>query len=252
MTIAELQEKDRQGESKVVARQLVDIEILYLLRFGDKSGYELKKELLNSFSINVSYGTLYPHLHSLEKSHLIAGVWMQKDSSVALKKRVYNLTPTGAQVLRGSVRTLAETAITMQFMLSDVNLLGADSFPSEEVRSILELSYKFFSDSGYDVSMVAKARGSSGVEHVVELLATKAEPKREKVLLKIATSENITIGDILKLRALATDINATRAVLLTVTKPTEEVMRLASFYSITVCEGSDWPSAASNLGSHFK
>jgi len=65
------------AESTNVAKQLMDVEILYLLTFSPKSGYELRKLLSSWFKINVSYGTLYPHLHALEKSGLVTGAWQQ-------------------------------------------------------------------------------------------------------------------------------------------------------------------------------
>jgi DNA-binding PadR family transcriptional regulator len=74
-------------ESTNVAKQLVDIEILYLLTFSPKSGYELRKHLLNWFKISISYGTLYPHLHALEKSGLVIGNWQQKFEEAPLKDR---------------------------------------------------------------------------------------------------------------------------------------------------------------------
>ncbi|MCL4519557.1 MAG: PadR family transcriptional regulator, partial [Thaumarchaeota archaeon] len=64
IAVAKLEERNETWSSNPISRQLVDIEILYLLKSGSMSGYELRKRLQRSFSINVSYGTLYPHLSS--------------------------------------------------------------------------------------------------------------------------------------------------------------------------------------------
>ena len=56
LTVKQAQENISQGaEASSLVKQLVDIEILYLLTFSPKSGYELRKQLLNWFKINVSY-----------------------------------------------------------------------------------------------------------------------------------------------------------------------------------------------------
>src|SRR5579875_3137783 len=118
------QEKEFSGEeeSRNITRQLVDLEILYLLNFGSKSGYELRKYLRSSFHLNVSYGTLYPHLHSLEKRELISGNWQSQDQNAPLKKRMYSLTPKGMEKLKLSIGNLSKIALTMQFMLNNIDL----------------------------------------------------------------------------------------------------------------------------------
>ena len=238
IALTKLEEKRMDRPSSSVARQLVDTEILYLLKFGRKSGYELRKHLLRSFAINISYGTLYPHLRSLEKSHLIEGVWQQKESSLALRKRVYSLTPEGVSTLISSVRNLSDTALTMQFVLSDVNL-SEELTQSVEIGQVLETAGRFFSSLGYDVTKNVAIKGSSGIEHVVEIFATRSVPKLEKLILKI-TREDLTIGYVMKLRALASDISASKAIIVTLGNADEEVMKLASFHGIVVCKGPEW------------
>ena len=102
LTVKQAQENVSQGEAaSSLVKQLVDIEILYLLTFSPKSGYELRKQLMNWFKINVSYGTLYPHLHSLEKTGFITGKWQQKFESAPLKKCTYSLTQAWRRSLKG-------------------------------------------------------------------------------------------------------------------------------------------------------
>ncbi len=251
IALTKLEEKGVDRPSSTVARQLIDTEILYLLKFGRKSGYELRKHLLRSFAISVSYGTLYPHLRSLEKSGLIEGVWQQKESSLALRKRVYSLTPEGIATLISSVRNLSDTALTMQFVLSDVNLSEDTSAQSVEIDGILETAGRFLSSLGYDVTKNVAIKGSSGVEHLVEIFATRTAPKLEKLILKI-TKEDLTIGYVMKLRALASDISASKAIIVTLGNADEEVLKLASFHGIVVCKGPEWFQEVMRLDAEFK
>ena len=75
-------------DTKSIPRQLVDIEILYLLSFGPKRGYQLRKNLYTSFRLNLSYGTLYPHLHSLDEADLISGMWKHPSENAPMKKKM--------------------------------------------------------------------------------------------------------------------------------------------------------------------
>src|SRR5271166_4313654 len=119
-------------ESTIVAKQLVDLEILYLLTFSPKSGYELRKHLLNWFKINISYGTLYPHLHALEKSGLLIGNWQQKFEEAPLKKRMYSLTPSGQRILRANIESMSKISLTMQFMVTQAGFASHPAISPEQ------------------------------------------------------------------------------------------------------------------------
>src|SRR5579872_6830532 len=137
-------------ESTNVAKQLVDVEILYLLTFSSKSGYELRKLLASWFKINISYGTLYPHLHALEKSGLVTGAWQQKFEEAPLKKRMYSLTPLGQASLRGNIESLSKIALTMQFKITNANnsTLQFHNLSEEQTRA-LDLVEGFLTHRGY-------------------------------------------------------------------------------------------------------
>lgn len=245
IAVAKLEERNETWSSNPISRQLVDIEILYLLKSGSMSGYELRKRLQRSFSINVSYGTLYPHLSSLEKSRLIEGAWHQKESSSTLKKKVYSLTPSGTIALTNSVRTLAETTLNMQFVLSEVNL--SDHLEqSEEADFALENVERLFSSSGYRVGKMLKVKGFSGTEHVLELFATKGEPKPERVIFATAR-EKLTIGHVMKVRALATDVLASKSAIIALAEVEKDALKLASFYGIVVSQGPEWMNSVMNF-----
>ncbi len=98
--------------------QVADLRVLCLLHSQPMSGYELRKKLLNSFKFNMSYGTLYPHLRTLESSKLITGKWRRSELNKTNKKRIYSLTERGQNILRTNVENLSNIAHKMHQMLT--------------------------------------------------------------------------------------------------------------------------------------
>jgi DNA-binding PadR family transcriptional regulator len=239
------------NESTGLVKQLVDIEILYLLTFSPKSGYELKKQLLNWFKINVSYGTLYPHLHSLEKTGFITGKWHQKFESAPLKKRVYSLTEPGNQILRGSIESLTKIALTMQFMMTRVNMRAQVS-SALEYRDALSLLENYFVQHEFKVRKSSVLNGFSGVEYMVDLFANGSDSKNENVLVRIVDKAPVTIDDILKTHVMSFDLEATHSIILSGSMVPEETAKLAEFYHISIFGGRDLNGAASLLCASYK
>lgn len=228
-------------------KQLVDIEILYLLTLSPKSGYELRKQLASHFKINVSYGTLYPHLHSLESSGFVVGNWERKFDSAPLKKRIYSLTEEGHEVLRGNVESLAKITHMMQFMMTRVeNDMQAPQMVEEHERA-LNVVENFLKSKGLVVKRNAAAKGFSGVEYPMELFAYMEGSKSHNVILRIAGAEGVTIDDIFKTHVMSFDLEASKSMILTNSVVTDEIQRLADFYHIRVFSGDNLESAAQNL-----
>ena len=241
----------RSSEASSLVKQLVDIEILYLLTFTPKSGYELRKQLLNWFKINVSYGTLYPHLHSLEKTGFITGKWQQKFESAPLKKRTYSLTQAGNDVLRGSVESLTKITLTMQFMMTHVNM--RPQIPSAtENKSALALVESYFVERDYEVKKSSVISGFSGLEYAVDLIASVPGSRSSNVMLRILDKNSLTIDDVLKTHVMSFDLEAKHSIILSASEVSEEISKLADFYHISIFSGSDLESAASNMCSSYK
>ncbi len=78
------------------------------------SGYDLKKKLLETFDYNISFGTLYPHLRSLESSKLIIGRWLSKKP----RKRLYSVTYKGRESLSLSTKQISQLLQLMSFTTS--------------------------------------------------------------------------------------------------------------------------------------
>jgi DNA-binding PadR family transcriptional regulator len=240
-------------ESTSVAKQLVDVEILYLLTFSSKSGYELRKLLASWFKINISYGTLYPHLHALEKSGLVTGAWQQKFEEAPLKKRMYSLTPLGQATLRGNIESLSKISLTMEFMITHINN-PSKQIPtvSEEQGRALDLVEGFFSHRGYAVRKLTIAKGFSSQEYPLDLFANRPELKFSNIILRLAGKSGISIDEILKLHVVSFELDATKSILLVPnTSVSEDVRKLAQFCHISIYMGQDVESAASSLISTY-
>jgi DNA-binding PadR family transcriptional regulator len=244
-----------KDEASAVARHLLDLEILYLLNPEPKSGYQLKKYLLNTFRINISYGTLYPHLHSLEKSKLILGTWNSQDVNEPLKKKIYSLTNLGADRLRSGVQGLGKIALTMQFFLTGVNPILPEFKHPEGVETAFKTAIQFLSDYGYTAKSAVLVRGASGLEYSVEILASRFDSRKnetEKLAIKVLNPEGEpSMEDILKLYVMFYDLQLSKMVVLSLTNVREDLLRMADFCQILLYFGKDLTEAVSNMCSNF-
>jgi len=75
--------------------------VLLALKAGAKHGYEVASYLQSSSRgvFTVSYGALYPILHSLEKEKLVSARWAPVGNSTAKRKKIYTLTAKGKRTL---------------------------------------------------------------------------------------------------------------------------------------------------------
>ena len=239
------------SEPPSLVKQLVDIEILYLLTFSPKSGYELRKQLLNWFKINVSYGTLYPHLHSLERTGFISGKWHQKFDSAPLRKRIYSLTQAGRDVLQGSIESLTKISLAMQFMMTRVNM-SAQIPKAPECSDVLSRIENFFAEHGYAVKKSVLLRGFSGIEYTVDLIASTPAPKPTHIIVRVVDKKPINIDDILKTHVMSFELEASRSIIISSSIISEETLKQADFYHICIFGGSDLETAASAMCASYK
>lgn len=243
-------------DAKNISRQLVDIEILYLLNFGAKSGYQLKKNLFASFHLNLSYGTLYPHLHSLDEAGLISGTWKFPNEEAPLKKRLYSLTPKGTLKLSNSISALSKISLTMQFMLARLNLNPRPSGAEEaaKIEGAMSGTEEFLVSQGYSVSKGADMHGFSGLEHHVDLYASRlrGDGLTENLVVKIADPDSeVTIDDLFRVYVMSYDLQATKAIMVAARQVKDEYRKLAGFYGITIYSGNDLEEALTKLRSDF-
>lgn len=77
----------------------LDLLLLSALKAGPAHAYEILT-LLNNRSqglFDLAQGTVYPALHRLEKSGMLASTWK---STAGRKRRIYSLTPRGRSELK--------------------------------------------------------------------------------------------------------------------------------------------------------
>ena len=88
MTISEL-------EPQSLARSCHEVLILAALRDGPRHGYQLALEIESRSrgAFRFNHGTLYPILHRLERSGLIAGSWSEDGGG--RRRKSYALTRKG-------------------------------------------------------------------------------------------------------------------------------------------------------------
>jgi DNA-binding PadR family transcriptional regulator len=103
--------------------------ILGFLADRPRSGYEIKKAVDRStrFFWAASYGQIYPELRRLDRAGLVRG---ESRPSGGRARRVYELTPAGADALRGWLRG-AEGGCEMRD-LSLLKLFFAGALPPRE------------------------------------------------------------------------------------------------------------------------
>jgi PadR family transcriptional regulator len=77
----------------------LDMMVLRTLSAGPANGYEIARaiELLSEDVLAVDHGSLYPALHRLEKSGVVAAKW--ETSATNRRARYYRLTPAGRKRL---------------------------------------------------------------------------------------------------------------------------------------------------------
>lgn len=74
--------------------------ILQLLNNSPKHGYEITSQIKKATNgaIDISEGTIYPALHSLEADGFVCSQWTQGDGK--RKRKVYRITPAGKKILK--------------------------------------------------------------------------------------------------------------------------------------------------------
>ena len=95
---------------------ILRLEMLSLLHLKPLTGYELRKNIKASFNHEISFGTLYPNLASLERLGLIQGRWVSLGENQLRRKRIFTLTDLGKAYLSENLEKLGKLSATMQKM----------------------------------------------------------------------------------------------------------------------------------------
>ncbi len=232
----------RVSETALVGRtinslvtDLLDVFILYTLNAGARSGYDVKKTLAKLFAVKVSYGSLYPHLHSLERAGLLTGEWVPHAKAKDLRKKQYSLTEMGRASLRANVEALSRIALTLQLELAGVK---REIVAREIVPLPTNSLVAFLRSRGFKVQTNVSLEGRSGTQHEVDLFAVKQHGEGEQHLLFGISIDDSPLGirEIIRLYTQGYDLGSTLTILIAVPGLTEEGRRLADFYGMKVFE----------------
>lgn len=98
---------------------ILRLEMMSLLHTKPLTGYELRKSIKASFNHEISFGTLYPNLASLERAGLIQGQWVSLGESQLRRKRIFTLTDAGKNFLAENLAKLNKITGVMQKMSLD-------------------------------------------------------------------------------------------------------------------------------------
>ena len=88
-----------------ITRNLLDIQVLRLIRSRPMWGYMIKKQAETRFSVTLRHGALYPLLNSLEKESFLTS---EKQSKGGRTRKVYAITEKGEQFLEAYDSVLRE------------------------------------------------------------------------------------------------------------------------------------------------
>jgi hypothetical protein len=131
----------------------------------------------------------------------------------------------------------------MQFNSIGLNL-STKSTVDDNTKKIIDTAKELFAVQGYTSVTGAKIKGSSGIEHVADVAATK-NSGRERVLIKL-TSEG-SISDILRTSVVASDLKATETIIISTAELSEEAQKLAKSCEITCYWCKDATEVATKL-----
>ena len=88
-----------------ITRNLLDIQILRLIRVAPTWGYMIKKQAETRFGVKLRHSALYPLLNSLEQESFLTS---EKQSKGGRTRKVYTITKKGEQYLEAYDSILRE------------------------------------------------------------------------------------------------------------------------------------------------
>jgi|GEM_PF-2278462 DNA-binding PadR family transcriptional regulator len=89
--------------SKIDPRNALFVfEVLYLIKMGSKSGYQVQKAFKDLLGLKVSFGLLYPTLHILLKQGYLT--CDTSYSSERFPRKVYSITEKGLEAIENNIK----------------------------------------------------------------------------------------------------------------------------------------------------
>ncbi len=100
-----MEETYRKEIVQRVVRNLLDIQILRLIKVQPMWGYKIKKQTEARFGVKLRHGALYPMLHMLEKESFLTS---HKERRGGRTRKVYSLTNKGEKYVNAYDAVLRE------------------------------------------------------------------------------------------------------------------------------------------------
>jgi DNA-binding PadR family transcriptional regulator len=98
----------REGLVQRITKNLLDVQILRLVRMRPMWGYMIKKYAETKFDVKLRHGALYPLLNNLEKESFLTS---EKQLKGGRKRKVYMITQKGRHYLESYERIMKEQLI---------------------------------------------------------------------------------------------------------------------------------------------
>lgn len=104
-SVRQLTETLRKGIVQRITRNLLDVQILRLLRTQPLWGYRIKQQVETDYGVRLRHGALYPLLNKMEKEGLLAS---HKEAQGGRIRKTYEITQKGLTMIRAYNEILTE------------------------------------------------------------------------------------------------------------------------------------------------
>jgi len=94
--VENLSDPYKEGLVQRITKNLLDVQVLRLVRMRPMWGYMIKKYAETKFDVKLRHGALYPLLNNLEKESFLTS---EKQSKGGRKRKVYMITQKGRHYL---------------------------------------------------------------------------------------------------------------------------------------------------------
>jgi PadR family transcriptional regulator PadR len=103
--VKQLTEAFRKELVQRIVRNLLDVQILRLIRTEPMWGYRIKKQAEAKFGVKLRHGALYPMLNKMERESFVIG---QNQIKGGRTRKVYQITGKGEEYLKTYNKILEE------------------------------------------------------------------------------------------------------------------------------------------------
>lgn len=108
----------RSTRLEIVAHQLLDVEILYLLSRKPESMQGITRSLSSTFGLIVTPATVFARTTFLKSEGLVQMI-LRSAIGPDLSGECYTITPQGIEILSSWIDSLAEITLTMQLGINE-------------------------------------------------------------------------------------------------------------------------------------